>query len=1033
MKFKKLSLVLIVFFLYLIFSFPNVSFAQDKKDDNFDDIWSYNFYSINSFSDNNLFINCIFTDLNDILPTSNYFLNIFENILLTTIPLIEETGGFSFIDPEKLSINGYSLYWNNWYLGNSDISDVVFQGSSGIKIPDNLIKDIFILDHNSLINNLAYNNTDINNTYSLFFIGNKSSIIFNLYSFEYNINKLLKLVFENKKSSTINIEFNYFYPFEGKNIEWTANIDDFISSLNIPSFLLGPFPVERNPPPPIERRRVNYNFNFNFNNTFIVPFFEKGNYNTIYFKKEDNKNNNKNNNKNIKNIISNKNYFDNISFPVLFSYNIDINKGQRQFLDFNLDGSFKNLFYENWSFLNIFFNKFKIDNDNNLVMNNNFDFEYRFQDKLFAQNYYSSDETAILKSLAFFYSLNLKKLYNSGIYFKNIIEKNIIKKSGNILDQINLSVLVKLYSIKHNDIDFVREIIDPDGEGLFPFYPEGYYYTYNINFSFQNKLDFSIFDKIDNQSNNNKNYNYNNNYNNNKNNNFNNNNNNNNYNNNENNNENNRKFLNNNYIFLNFNNKMLYFAPFISNWENKITYNGTDYGKISFSSNDSLDFFGNYNAGIESTIKLGILDFDINQYFQFSYYFNNKFINSIVFLDYGFDFNLKLFDSYFITPFISFSKTPVNITSNLINILNPDYFNSYYYVGNDSSDYTLINTTGGSYISVDKNLKQPAVYSFEIGSDIKVTKQWNFKLEGLAKLFENTFWILFKQNSEDIQSYGLEDGEYVSQNGYDIFFFNQINSGEIRDYLLTNYNEQLIGGGKFFDKPFYAGAKLQILGEKKDKWLVDLSFTAYLVMGITSFGNGPLTNDIGNVDFSMANPNTWINGYGRIDSDRAYVGKGVIAFKLFGILWNSFTIKYRDGQPFAFYDTYENTMTNGLNQIALIYHTIQAENEIGLKGGPREDSLWNFDYKLSIKDLVINIPVYKKDSGNKNKINKQNYNLKNQNNKKTISLLINFSLTFVNFLDLANELSENVFSGGSRASLELEIPGSIVMEIKMEF
>jgi hypothetical protein len=164
---------------------------------------------------------------------------------------------------------------------------------------------------------------------------------------------------------------------------------------------------------------------------------------------------------------------------------------------------------------------------------------------------------------------------------------------------------------------------------------------------------------------------------------------------------------------------------------------------------------------------------------------------------------------------------------------------------------------------------------------------------------------------------------------------------------------------------------------------------AHIGMGQTAFGNGPAANDIGVLSESQANPNTWINGYGRVDGDRAYVAKFYIGFTVLPRLFLSANIKYRDGNPFAFFDSHY-----AHDQWVITYKTIQAEDSRGRKGGPREDYLTDVSLKVtySLKILEHDVDLF---------------------------------ITMFNLLDFGSELSEYVFSGGWRWANELQIPRSL--------
>ena len=108
------------------------------------------------------------------------------------------------------------------------------------------------------------------------------------------------------------------------------------------------------------------------------------------------------------------------------------------------------------------------------------------------------------------------------------------------------------------------------------------------------------------------------------------------------------------------------------------------------------------------------------------------------------------------------------------------------------------------------------------------------------------------------------------------------------------------------------------------------------------------------------------------------------------------SIKYRDGNPFAFLNREFND-----NQWILYYSTIQAEDKKGIKGGPREDYVSDISLKLSYSFKLF---------------------------RKNASL----GFSFFNVLDFGSEISEYVFSGGERYSMELQIPKSIRLNLSFE-
>jgi hypothetical protein len=389
----------------------------------------------------------------------------------------------------------------------------------------------------------------------------------------------------------------------------------------------------------------------------------------------------------------------------------------------------------------------------------------------------------------------------------------------------------------------------------------------------------------------------------------------------------------------------------------------------------------NISAGINFKYSSGdTMDINSNIYFKYGYLSFEDRARDIGLFNIGWDMGIRLFPQSKNKIFFSFGKIPYDLKENLNFFLESKRpFGKYFYtVSNENSDFSigdLYKTTGAFFHIPDKNLKPPYSFRFLSLLSFKISKYFRFNIKTLYKKFKNNFWV----------KYGNYNGEYRDINGYDLYF----QQNYAQNYILTNYD--------FKKEPFYGEFLMQIKGYKKNSWLFSFSFMAHMGMSYTSFGNGPIYNDMGTLDESMADPNSWINGFGRVDGDRAFAGKiffGFYPFKNFSI---GGSIKYRDGDPFAFINYYDT----GKN-IIFYYKTIQAENEKGIKGGPREDCVWDFSFKF-----------------------KYNFNM----GKAKVDIY----LTIFNFLDLGSELSENVFSEGFRYANELQIPRSIRLGINVRF
>ncbi|MBN2400357.1 MAG: hypothetical protein JXI33_08485 [Candidatus Aminicenantes bacterium] len=282
---------------------------------------------------------------------------------------------------------------------------------------------------------------------------------------------------------------------------------------------------------------------------------------------------------------------------------------------------------------------------------------------------------------------------------------------------------------------------------------------------------------------------------------------------------------------------------------------------------------------------------------------------------------------------------------------------------------------GGASHSLSPALRPPQRERILLQFSTPLSANFKLHVKGLYKKIHRPLWTFFADTY----------GHFEEISGQDYYFIDRA------------FNGFELGNAAFNKDPFYAQLLLRVAGQKPGRWFFSFSFLAHLGMGYTAFGNGPTANDIGIISESQAFPNSWINGYGRVDGDRAFVGKLFFGYYLSRRLFFSASIKYRDGNPFAFFNAFKKN-----DQWIITYQTIQAEDEHGVKGGPREDCIWDFNFKLSYEFILFN--------------------------KKG-----RLELSLFNLLDFGLELSENVFSDESRRlANELQLPRSLRLGVEFE-
>jgi hypothetical protein len=420
-----------------------------------------------------------------------------------------------------------------------------------------------------------------------------------------------------------------------------------------------------------------------------------------------------------------------------------------------------------------------------------------------------------------------------------------------------------------------------------------------------------------------------------------------------------------------------------------------DYNPISFDQSpylvilwDEGQDYRNYNAYAKAgTVLQTSLATNFDLYAKLLFQYSSlRFVdqeNNLTSLAFGFDLGIQ-FSNKNLKVLLAYERMPYEIREDVNFFLERQRpWGAYHFWQDDNQDLRyqrgeegeVFGHTGGKYHFVDEDIATPFRKRFLLSLSARLSQKFTLNVKSIIKNISSNYWIKFKD----------EYGFYQTVNDRELYFFSE----PFTDYSLSN--------ASFEDNPFYFQFLLHLVGKEAKKWYFCFSFMAHLGMGNTAFGNGPGANDFGILDESQANPNTWINGYGRVDGDRAFVGKLYFGFYLTKNLFLSASLKYRDGNPFAFIGShYAN------NQWAFYLETIQAENMKGVKGGPREDFLSDVSVKLRYNFRLFDCDM---------------------------SL---FGCVF-NMLDFGSELSEYVFSGGLRYSNELLIPRSVRAGFLIEF
>jgi hypothetical protein len=361
---------------------------------------------------------------------------------------------------------------------------------------------------------------------------------------------------------------------------------------------------------------------------------------------------------------------------------------------------------------------------------------------------------------------------------------------------------------------------------------------------------------------------------------------------------------------------------------------------------------------------------------------------------------------------LNIGKRRVPFDYDWVRFLSDDYLSGTVHFWNDPNNDRIYDPdensgvfyqTGGAARRMDKdNLKQPQIYYVDADLNYRLG-DWYFGTLFQYRSFRQQWHVDYSRPAEEI-------GEFSSiiENDQPVYF---LNPNQDFDFLVVPYRtalfEQEQGAGKelgtLWDHPFYGGTTINIQHEKP-RVFFNISFTAYMVVGFGSFGNGVLHNNVGVLSESLADPNLYIRYLGRLDSDRAYIVRGLFSYRITDHFSTTLRVKYKDGQPVNLFDTEFRSQGNN-TQVAMYNTTTKGTDPFGGPFGFRESGFWNMDlafrYRVNLNDHPLTV-----------------------------------SMEWYNIMDVASTLNNVNFSPGApdeRFTLETMIPRGLGISLDYQF
>jgi hypothetical protein len=412
---------------------------------------------------------------------------------------------------------------------------------------------------------------------------------------------------------------------------------------------------------------------------------------------------------------------------------------------------------------------------------------------------------------------------------------------------------------------------------------------------------------------------------------------------------------------------LLHFSPEQATWTQPVTVGDEAYGAWAVRAGGTTQAYGDLRLGWSEAFALGPVRLVADLYALGTYGLNRSLTNSLVMVDAGAKVRVEGRDrGAGFAPFLALARTPVAVSPELVRLLDPDHLDARFLLGPQG---TLLETEGGAYTRVQGMLSPTDVYSAAAGARWRLWGSARLEVQGLAKAYRDTVRLEL-------------DGppEAFGRSGAGGAFFHTEGPTRFR----------LVNGT---DTPIAYGLHLQLVWHEPAEHLFSVAFSAFGAAGEAPFGNGPTANDVGVVRYDAANPNGAVNALANLDADRGFMVKGVAGYRLWDTLWAVATVRFRDGQPFTFFEAQRDGA-----QVALTHRTKRG-SPLKLTrplAGPREDFQIGVDLELRYC-----VPVAGAD--------------------------LTASILATNLLDMENELQEVSGPAGinGRAALETQVPRAI--------
>lgn len=362
-------------------------------------------------------------------------------------------------------------------------------------------------------------------------------------------------------------------------------------------------------------------------------------------------------------------------------------------------------------------------------------------------------------------------------------------------------------------------------------------------------------------------------------------------------------------------------------WSHQLTYQGQPVGRVDMAASYTMQWRQNLRLGLRDKIERDWLTLSYDAYVYSTLTFNGALKNTVSWLDLGAHLCATFYPTTWLSLYAGFAKTPTETTAQMARALDPRAMGGRI----RTLQGDTIDSFGGKFISVeDDRLQPPNVLALYSGFDVRPMPWLAVRGQAFVKQYDATPWLSFRDQAG---SGTLSSDEY---------------------FVLSRGDKYTSLRSINHEPTFTPGVTFQVAASDDERFFFSVAFTGYVSIGRTPFGIGPNANDPFIIDASTANPNNNRQGLANVEADRAYVGKLLFATRIVSTLWLSTTLRYHDGQPFAFYEYAQKG-----DQVSVRYAT--PRGSLYKMDGPREDAHIGMDarvsYDLSSHDLPLALSI----------------------------------------------------------------------------